>query len=140
MFSAGPDTGSYPGPGAPADVETDEGTAHIVGLGGPVHELSFIESLISLFYMHISNLQFGYCAADVDALLAAELTTSTVGLLLRRLRRLRMWPANGQLTKTPSQTRRYLLTEGLRQANLLGSMYARFEDASQRPVTFACGG
>ena len=77
MFSAGPDTGIYPGPGAPADVETDEGTAHIVGLGGPVHELSFIESLISLFYVQISNLQFGYCAADVDALLAAELTTST---------------------------------------------------------------
>ena len=49
-------------------------------------------------------------------------------------------PANGQLTKTPSQTRRYLLTEGLRQANLLGSMYVRFEDASQRPVTFACSG
>ena len=77
MFSAGPDTGIYPGPGAPADVETDEGTAHIVGLGGPVHELSLIESLISLFYVQISNLQFGYCAADVDALLAAELTTST---------------------------------------------------------------
>ena len=77
MFSAGPDTGIYPGPGAPADVETDEGTAHIVGLGGPVHELSFIESLISLFYVQISNLQFGYCAADVDALLAAELTAST---------------------------------------------------------------
>ena len=77
MFSAGPDTGIYPGPGAPVDVETDKGTAHIVGLGGPIHELSVIESLISLFYGQIGNLKFGYCAADVDALLAAELTTST---------------------------------------------------------------
>jgi hypothetical protein len=77
MFSAGPDTGIYPGPGASVDVETDEGTAHIVGLGGPIHELSFIESLISLFYGQINNLRFGYCAADVDVLLAAELTTST---------------------------------------------------------------
>ena len=79
MFSAGPDTGIYPGPGAPVDVETDEGTAQIVGLGGPIRELSFIESLISLFYGQINNLRFGYCAADVDALLAAELTTSTAG-------------------------------------------------------------
>jgi len=32
------------------------------------------------------------------------------------------------------------LTDGGKRSNLLGSMYARVEDASQRPVTFACGG
>jgi hypothetical protein len=35
--------------------------------------------------------------------------------------------------KCPPQTQRYLLTDGLRQATLLGSMCARVKDASQRP-------
>jgi hypothetical protein len=77
MFSSGPDTGVYPGPGAAMDIETDFGTAHVVGLGGPLHQLSFFESLVSFFYGQIGNLRFGSCAADVDALLAEELATST---------------------------------------------------------------
>jgi hypothetical protein len=48
--------------------------------------------------------------------------------------------ANPVLTETPHQTRRYLLTDGGKRANLLGSMCARVKDASQRPVTSACGG
>lgn len=42
--------------------------------------------------------------------------------------------------KTPHQTRRYLLTDGGKRVNLLGSMCVWVKDASQRPVTFACGG
>lgn len=40
------------------------------------------------------------------------------------------------LRKTPHKTRPYLLTDGAKRANLLGSMYARVEDASQRLVYF----
>ena len=60
------------------------------------------------------------------------------------------WPVSGTFLsaqmaavvrpETPHQTRRYLLTDGGKRANLLGSMCARVKDASQRPVTFACGG
>jgi hypothetical protein len=77
MFSTGPDTGVYPSPGAAMDILTESGTAHVVGLGGPLHQLSFFESLVSFFYGQIGNLRFGYCAADVDALLAEELAKST---------------------------------------------------------------
>ena len=59
------------------DILTESGTAHVVGLGGPLHQLSFFESLVSFFYGQIGNLRFGYCAADVDALLAEELAKST---------------------------------------------------------------
>lgn len=77
MFSAGPDTGIYPAPGAAMDIDTDAGTAQVVGLGGPLHQLSYLESLVSYFYGLTGNLRFGFCAADVDALLAEELAKST---------------------------------------------------------------
>jgi len=77
MFSTGRDTGIYPSPGAAMDVPTESGTAHVVGLGGPLHQLSFFESLVSFFYGLTGNLRFGFCAADVDALLAEELAKST---------------------------------------------------------------
>ena len=169
MFSTGTDTGIYPAPGAALDVETESGTAHVVALGGPTYQPSFFESLISLFYGQINNLRFGVCAADVDALLAAELAGSSsgvssacrsrgenleqpdaavggcgclaTGLSVTAAARVLRPPCKPEIyAKLPHQTPRYLLTEGLRQANLLGSMYVRFEDASQRPVTFACGG
>ena len=79
MFSAGPDTGVYPASGTTIDLETGGGTAQVVALGGPTYQPSFFESLISLFYGQINNLRFGYCAADVDALLADELTGSVAG-------------------------------------------------------------
>ena len=70
MFSAGPDTGIYPAAGATQDIVGEAGTAHVVGLGGPLYQPSFFESLIGLFYGQINNLRFGGCAADVDALVA----------------------------------------------------------------------
>lgn len=79
MFSAGPDTGLYPGVGATVGLDTAAGTATLGDLRGPLYEPSSFEALISRFYGLINNLRFGYCAADVDALLAAELGSSTVG-------------------------------------------------------------
>jgi hypothetical protein len=79
MFSDGPDSGFYAAPGTQHDIETDAGTAHVVALGGPLYQPSFFESLISLVYGQINNLRFGNCAADVDALLADELTGSVAG-------------------------------------------------------------
>jgi hypothetical protein len=82
MFSTGLDTGLYASPGATVDIETDAGIAHAVALGGPLHELSFFESLISLFYSQLGNLQFGYCAADANTLLAEQLAKATESVTL----------------------------------------------------------
>ena len=45
--------------------------------GSLKHQLSLFESLVSFFYGLTGNLRFGFCAADVDALLAEELAKST---------------------------------------------------------------
>ena len=47
------------------------------GVISQLHQLTFFESLVSFFYGQIGNLRFGGCAADVGALLAEELATST---------------------------------------------------------------
>ncbi len=78
MFSTGPDTGFYPDAGSTVGLDTAAGTATVGDLRGPLYEPSSFEALISQFYGLINNLRFGYCAADVDALLAAELDSSTL--------------------------------------------------------------
>lgn len=77
MFSTGADVGVYAPSGAPVDIETGVGTAHAVALGGSLYQPTVFQSFVSFIYGLLSNLQFGYCAADVEALVAAELEPST---------------------------------------------------------------
>lgn len=72
MFSGGPDTGIYTAPGESIEIPTIAGTAHAAALGGPVYEPNFFQSLIKLAYGFATYLRFGYCAADVEALLKDE--------------------------------------------------------------------
>lgn len=86
MLSPGSDTGIYPAPGEAVDLSTESGTANVVGLGGPLYQPNFFESLIGSFYGQINNLRFGYCAADVDGLVADELanTSEATGRVVKR--------------------------------------------------------
>ena len=79
------------------DVLTESGTAHVVGLGGPLHQLSFFESLVSFLYGQIGNLRFGYCAADVDALLAVNDRAHFLAYTARAMRSIIVDFARGRL-------------------------------------------
>lgn len=75
--------------------------------------------ILNAFLTSLGGGHFAYCAAEPSDAQNSEPTSQR---------------------KTPHQTRRYLLTDGGKRVNLLGSMCVWVKDASQRPVTFACGG
>ena len=79
-------------------------------------------------------LSAGVVTAGVSALPGLpRLAEPQLRVLHRADRRYRRCADRVLYRKCPPQTQRYLLTDGLRQATLLGSMCARVKDASQRP-------
>lgn len=72
MFSSTPDVGVHPEAGATIRLATSAGTATVTDLRGPLYQPSPVESLISFLYGLSGNLRLGFCAPDVDELLARD--------------------------------------------------------------------
>ena len=102
----------YADPGETITIQTGFGMARGLVQPEPGVLDTLAREVTAAVFRLLGNINFATCAAEPSAPQIQE---------------------TGFLGKCPPQTRRYLLTERLGRASLLGSMCARVKDASQRP-------